>query len=79
MVDPNHIVFFDGECNLCNHSVQLIIKRDPKAKFKFASLQSDTGVEFRKTFNVNISELSTIILYQNDKVYKKTYCTIKNR
>ncbi|WP_010098286.1 thiol-disulfide oxidoreductase DCC family protein [Ornithinibacillus scapharcae] len=37
------IIFFDGECNLCNSSVQFVIKRDPKGIYQFASLQSDFG------------------------------------
>ena len=40
----NHILLFDGLCNLCNGSVNFIIKRDLPAgagKFKFASLQSE--------------------------------------
>ena len=37
------IVLFDGVCNLCNGAVRFIIKRDRFGKFRFASLQSDTG------------------------------------
>lgn len=37
------IVLFDGECRMCDRSVQFIMKRDPKNHFKFASLQSDKG------------------------------------
>lgn len=34
------IVMFDGHCNLCNGAVQWIIRRDKRARFRFASLQS---------------------------------------
>lgn len=34
------IILFDGVCNLCNRAVQSVIKADPHAYFKFASLQS---------------------------------------
>ena len=37
------LVLFDGDCNLCNHSVQFILKRDRNARFQFASLQSQVG------------------------------------
>lgn len=37
------VVLFDGVCNLCTASVQFIIDRDPKAHFRFTSLQSDAG------------------------------------
>jgi len=36
-------VLFDGECNLCNGAVQFVLRRDPKARFRFASLQSAAG------------------------------------
>ena len=35
------IVLFDGVCNLCNGAVQFIIRRDPDARVRLASLQSD--------------------------------------
>ncbi|MFN3241432.1 MAG: thiol-disulfide oxidoreductase DCC family protein [Planctomycetota bacterium] len=37
------LILFDGDCNLCNGSVQFVIKRDPQAKFRFAALQSDAA------------------------------------
>ena len=37
------IVFFDGECSFCNGAVQFVIRRDPGAIFRFASLQSEWG------------------------------------
>jgi predicted DCC family thiol-disulfide oxidoreductase YuxK len=37
------VVLFDGVCNLCSSAVQFIIDRDPKATFRFASLQSEAG------------------------------------
>lgn len=33
------IILFDGVCNLCNASVSFVIRHDPKAQFKFGSLQ----------------------------------------
>jgi len=34
------LILFDGECNLCNGFVQFVIKRDPKARYRFAALRS---------------------------------------
>ena len=33
-------ILFDGVCNLCERSVQFVIRHDPDAKFMFAPLQS---------------------------------------
>ncbi|MEC8251574.1 MAG: DCC1-like thiol-disulfide oxidoreductase family protein, partial [Planctomycetota bacterium] len=32
----NPLILFDGECNLCNGFVQFVIRRDPRARFRFA-------------------------------------------
>ena len=36
-------IIFDGVCNLCTVGVRFIISRDPRARFRFASAQSETG------------------------------------
>ena len=36
-------ILFDGVCNLCNGFVQFIIRHDPRGRFRFAALQSETG------------------------------------
>ncbi|MCB1138677.1 MAG: DUF393 domain-containing protein [Leptospiraceae bacterium] len=33
------IVFFDGVCNICNHSVNTLLKLDRKGRLRYASLQ----------------------------------------
>src|SRR5581483_4770457 len=42
------IVLFDGVCNFCSASVQFMIARDPKARLKFAALQSEAGKKLMK-------------------------------
>ena len=37
---PEYLVLFDGVCNLCDRSVQFIIRHDNQARFRFAALQS---------------------------------------
>jgi predicted DCC family thiol-disulfide oxidoreductase YuxK len=37
---PPAAVLFDGVCNLCNGAVRFIIRRDPRARFRFAALDS---------------------------------------
>lgn len=46
MADSSHpVVLFDGACNLCNASVQFVLRRDPRARFRFAALQSQAAGE----------------------------------
>ena len=41
--ETSRVVLFDGVCNVCNSTVNFIIDRDPKGRFRFASLQSPEG------------------------------------
>ena len=39
----NNIVFFDGHCNLCNASINLLMKFDQKRKLIYAPLSGETS------------------------------------
>jgi predicted DCC family thiol-disulfide oxidoreductase YuxK len=68
---PQHkkIILFDGLCNLCDASVQFIVKRDRKDIFRFVSLQSHLGQELVQKLPLTIQKTDSIILYESDTVY----------
>lgn len=69
-MDSQPIVFFDGVCNLCNKSVQFIIKRDKKKKFLFASLQGKQGQALLKKSNDLPSDaLNSFLLLEGERLY----------
>lgn len=44
LVDAHdHIVLFDGVCNLCTGWVRLLVSRDSQARLSFCSVQSSQG------------------------------------
>src|SRR6478735_6206585 len=51
-MSSKYIVLFDGVCNLCNGSVQFILKRDRNKKFLFGSLQGKTGQEYLHKYHL---------------------------
>lgn len=61
----NPIVFYDGECNFCNHWVQWIVKHDAERIFRFASLQSNFAKDMFSHFGREI-DLSTIFVYTKE-------------
>ena len=65
------IILFDGVCNLCDQSVQFIMKRDPKGYFKFASLQNDSGKELLKKYHVS-AEVDSMVLVDSNHCYIKS-------
>ncbi|MEH6944306.1 thiol-disulfide oxidoreductase DCC family protein [Bacillus sp. JJ722] len=58
------IVLFDGECNLCNNSVQFILKRDHKQYFQFASLQSEIGQTLLQQHHLPKTLNSVVVIEQ---------------
>jgi len=76
--DPiSSIVLFDGVCNLCNRSVQFIIRRDPHAKFRYAALQSETGQQVLTSFGVSLNSFHSIILIQNGKFLERSSAALE--
>lgn len=63
------IVLFDGICNLCHNAVQFIIKRDPKNKFVFASLDSEIGERLLSERHIDRSKIDSIVLIIPDDAY----------
>ncbi|MBB6500223.1 thiol-disulfide oxidoreductase DCC family protein [Pedobacter cryoconitis] len=71
------IIFFDGVCNLCTGSVKFVIKRDRKDIFRFAALQSDIAGQHLGPFGLSLSELNTIILLENGRVYQRSTAALR--
>lgn len=63
------IILFDGVCNLCESSVQFIIKHDKNDVFRFASLQSEIGQKIIKHLGLENRNIDSIILYEPNKAY----------
>jgi predicted DCC family thiol-disulfide oxidoreductase YuxK len=72
----NPIVLFDGVCNLCNGSVQFIIRRDPKARFRFASLQSTVGERLRGELGIDPT-LDSVLLVEDGRWYKESDAALR--
>lgn len=64
------IIFFDGVCGLCNHSVDWVITHDQRGQFFFAPLQGETAKKMLPDKFTN--DLSTIVLYYEGKIYTKS-------
>ncbi|PYE56395.1 thiol-disulfide oxidoreductase DCC family protein [Deinococcus yavapaiensis] len=64
----NRVVLFDGMCNLCSASVQLVIRHDPRGMFRFASQQSAVGRDLMRTHGLS-DELRTVVLIEGGAVY----------
>ena len=57
------IIFFDGDCSLCNQFVQFVIARDPNGMFRFAPLGGKTSVQYNIQAPRDTNQLWTTIVY----------------
>jgi predicted DCC family thiol-disulfide oxidoreductase YuxK len=71
------ISLFDGVCNLCNSSVQFIIKRDRKNRFLFASLQGHTGQEYLRRFNLPADTFNSFLLVEDNHYYTRSTSALR--
>jgi len=64
------LILFDGVCNLCNSTVQYVIKHDKKDVFRFAALQSDIGKKIINEYKIDTGKTDSILLYSKNKGLK---------
>lgn len=72
----NKLILFDGECNFCDHGVQFIIKRDPTGYYKFASLQSNIGMDLLKKYHIP-EDMDSFLLIEDNKCYFKSSAALR--
>ena len=70
-----HIVLFDGVCNLCERSVTFIIERDAAARFRFASLQSEIGTRLAAEHGIN--GVQTVVLIEEGRAWVRSDAALR--
>jgi len=72
----NPIILFDGVCNLCNGTVDFLIRKDRKRQFRFVALQSDGGEKIMRKFNIP-ADCDSVILIYDGKIYFESEAALK--
>jgi predicted DCC family thiol-disulfide oxidoreductase YuxK len=73
----NPVILFDGVCNLCEWTVQLVIRNDRKRLFRFASLQSDDAQRVLEQYHYQHDGLSSVLLVTDGVVYRKSRAALQ--
>lgn len=71
------IIIFDGVCNFCNRTVNIILEYDKDAYFQFAPSQSNAAMDIMQQFGLEQQAITSVILIDNEKVYTKTDAVIR--
>lgn len=61
----DHLIFYDGQCGLCDRVVQWVIRQDKKRIFLFAPLQGTTAKKVLGSLTPEQKQLDTLILIEN--------------
>lgn len=72
METEKYILLFDGVCNLCNASVQFVLRRDKQKKFLYAALQSDIAQKLLLNSPKYTTDLQSIVLLKEGKVFDQS-------
>ncbi len=73
----DNIILFDGVCNFCNRTINIILKYDKDAYFQFAPSQSNAAMGIMQQFSLEQQAITSVILIDNEKVYTKTDAVIQ--
>lgn len=71
------IILFDGVCNVCNSSVNTVIRNDKHNRFKFAPLESETGQKLLKQYQLTEISPDSFVLIENNKAYIKSTAALR--
>jgi predicted DCC family thiol-disulfide oxidoreductase YuxK len=76
-IRQQHIILFDGVCNLCNGSVIFILKHEKDPIFRFASMQSETGKELLTWCGLPKNFSDAVIYIKNGHIYQGSIAALK--
>jgi predicted DCC family thiol-disulfide oxidoreductase YuxK len=63
----NPVVIFDGECGLCQSSVQFMLRNDPREVLRFASRQSAAGQELLVRCGFADASPNSVVLVEGNR------------
>ena len=71
------IVFYDGDCGLCNRSVQFVLNHEKSSKVYFSAIQSDFAQQFFVEKQFAEPDLTTFYFYKEGILYSKSTAALK--
>ena len=76
MSTPTSIVVFDGVCNLCNTTVDFLIRHDHQRTLRFGSFQSEHIASLLRTHNITETPTTVYVITPDNIVLTKSTAII---
>lgn len=70
------ILFFDGNCGLCNRSVKFVLRKEKNKTLLFSALQSEFADNTLPPYNLKES-LDSMVLLENGKIYLQSSAALR--
>ncbi|MBN3553918.1 thiol-disulfide oxidoreductase DCC family protein [Fictibacillus nanhaiensis] len=71
------MLLFDGVCNLCNGSIQFILKHEKNSDLKFSAIQSEAGQKLLSQYSIDPEQTNSVILISDGVVYTESDAVAK--
>jgi predicted DCC family thiol-disulfide oxidoreductase YuxK len=71
------VILFDGVCNFCAWSVRFVIARDPRAVFRFAALQSETGRRLLREHGLGEQAMDSFVLVEGPESWTESDAALR--
>lgn len=73
----DHLVIFDGVCNLCAHSVSFILAHETEPQFRFATVQSGVGTRLLRELGLDPDDVETFVVIADGRAYLRSDAAIR--
>ncbi len=74
---PRALLYYDGECGLCDQFVQFVLRHDRAEYFQFATLQSAGGREQLARLGPDEADLRTVVLVEEGATHVRSSATLR--
>ena len=71
-MDQYPVIIFDGICNLCCGWIHFLIHKDKNMKFRFATIQSETGQKVLNEVPENEKMMESIIYVKGNQYFRES-------
>lgn len=74
---PDPLVLFDGVCNLCDASVDFLVRHDRKRRLRYASLQSEIGQQVLREAGLPATEFGSFLYLDRGRLHMRSSGAIR--
>jgi predicted DCC family thiol-disulfide oxidoreductase YuxK len=71
------VLVFDGVCVLCNSSVQFVLRHDSAQRYRFATVQSETGRKLLWAHGFDPTVPASVLLLEDDQTFVESAAILR--